>query len=80
MNLCNAILAFVLVFNDGHKENREKWVTSDVGFMFAEKLQDPEYMKDLGVKSVENITVKTVQPYDCNVGPWIQVVAPTGTK
>ena len=71
--LCNALLTFMLVYNDGHKEDRTKWMTRDVAELFVHGITDPEFLAQVDppscCKAVENIKITDVKPYDCVHGP-----------
>lgn len=70
--LCDVLLTFIIVFSDGHKENRIKWITRDVAEEFIKTNKDPEFLKMLqnnGVDHAENFNIKSVPPYDCARGP-----------
>lgn len=72
--LCDVILYFVVVFSDGHKENRVKWVNHEVAGTLVYSMTHFEQMKELDktFERVEDIKLDFVAPYDCLKGPNVQ--------
>jgi hypothetical protein len=69
--VCNAVLLYVLVFTDGHRENREKWTDKADAIHLVATLHSPEFYKAYPeLKAVEGIELKVnLPPFDCNTGP-----------
>jgi len=56
--ICDVIVSFILVFVDGHKESREKWMDHEVAQSFKQTLENPDFLKDLDVvQSIQNFKI-----------------------
>lgn len=73
--ICNAILYFTLVFSDGHKEKREKYVDVSTAIHLIDSMQhDPktkEELKKEGVVDTRDFRIVETDPYSCISGPVI---------
>lgn len=67
--LCNIILTYILLFNDGRKENHEKWVDNETAASLVELMKGNPKDLDPDLKAVQNIKQKEVPAFDCFKGP-----------
>jgi hypothetical protein len=71
--ICNVILTFLVLYSDGHKEDRTKWMSKDMAKRFVYMYKHDEQIKtscrEMGIIEVKNFKIKDVKPYDCYKGP-----------
>lgn len=69
--MCDVIVYFVVVFTDGHKEARVRWVNHKNTKTLVGQLTKPEELKkyDINLYNVEDIKISVVKPFDCSKGP-----------
>lgn len=67
--ICDVILTFVLVFNNGSLAPRTKWLSRDFVSTYVKMMKNNPVLKDAGVKEVVDIKIVDVPPYDCFEGP-----------
>ncbi len=70
--MCTIVLTYMLIFTDGHKEPRTKWVDAQQATEMVQQATNPEVLKELkgfGIDSITDLEVKEVPPYNCITGP-----------
>lgn len=69
--LCDVVLYFVVVFSDGHKENRVKWTDHLSAGQLVFSMMHYDEMKsfDKTFDRIEGALIEAVKPYDCLKGP-----------
>ena len=70
--MCDRLVHYTLVFTDGHREDRTKWMDHNVAKNFENSQNNPEIkrmLQDNGITGTINWILEEVPPYDCMKGP-----------
>ena len=70
--MCDRLVHYTLVFADGHKEERIKWMDHNVAKIFKNSQNVPEIKRmllDNGIVDTTDWILEEVPPYNCMRGP-----------
>lgn len=70
--ICNVIFTFLVLFVDGHNENRTKWMTRDTAEEMVTMYNNGELKEEFaadGIKDLRDFKIVDVPEYDCFRGP-----------